>query len=219
MILEKSVRSCALAAVLLGAGGAASAEVIIGNLPNSPSDTGLGTIITGAETRSKAVGFSTPAGTPYELLSATFVMTFEGDSAEPGATPQVALWSDAGGNPGAQLAVLTNPGSLGTKDFYTFTAAAPIALDPSTTYWMLVNGAPTNTDPATDAFYWNSVSPSVTPAGVAGFDGYRFSSTATPPTGSSSVFNNFEIEARLVPAPASLAMLGFIGAAGARRRR
>ncbi len=221
-ILSGALRSsCAAAVLFCGLAISVDSAVAVeltGNLPADPATTGLGTIITGAETRSKAVGFTTPAGTPYELNSATFVMQFIGDAAEPGAIPQVALWSDAAGNPGSQLSVLTNPGVLGAKDFYTFTAASPIPLLASTSYWMLVNGSPSNTDPTMDAFYWNAESPSIPHSGVAAFLGYRFSGTTTPPTSNSSVFNNVSVNATLVPEPSTLVTLLFgLAIFGARR--
>lgn len=197
------------------------ADVLTGNLPNDPSTAGLGTIITGAEARSKAVGFTTPTGLSYFLTDATFVMQFTGDSAEPGAVPQVALWSDSAGNPGSQLAVFDNPTTLGAKDFYNFTLSTPLLLSANTTYWILVNGAPSNTNTAADAFYWNAVSPSITHSGVGSFVGYRFSGTSTPPTGSSSVFNNVQVNGfQAVPEPSTALLLGFVGVGlFAKRRR
>ncbi len=199
---------------------AAQADLLIGNLPTDFSNVGLGTIITGAEGRSKAMGFTTPTGSAYVLDSATFIMQFTGDAAEPGAIPQVSIWDDAGGNPGTQLDVLTNPGSLGALGLYTFTASSGILLSPDTTYWILVNGAPTNTDPAADAFYWNAATPSITPNGLASFVGYRFSATSTPPTGNSTVFNNVQINASLaIPEPGSMVLLGMAAGVICLRRR
>jgi hypothetical protein len=80
---------------------------------------------------------------------------------------------------------------------------------------VLINGAAGNTG----QFYWLTESPAVEPTGAATFVGYRFSSTTTPPAGSSSVFNAFAVSATLVPTPASIALLGLGGLVAMRRRR
>ena len=56
-----------------------------------------------------------------------------------GRTTLVKIRADAGGEPGDLVATLTNPGTLSSNRFNTFTAPPGTTLDASTTYWISVN--------------------------------------------------------------------------------
>ncbi|MEM1011178.1 MAG: choice-of-anchor R domain-containing protein [Planctomycetota bacterium] len=190
----------------------ASAQ-FLGNLPSDPNAATVfnGSSVSNVEARSKAVGFTTPAGVPYELEDVTLLLS-DVTSLSP-SIPHVAIWSSSSsdgtlGVPETQLFVLDNPAlspdnfPVGVSNFFTFTAGTPFELLPDTSYFLLVNGAIGN-----QTFFWNAENPAVTPTGPATFDGYRFGISATPPTADSSVFNSFAINATAIPEPATLSTL------------
>jgi hypothetical protein len=80
--------------------------------------------------------FSTDARS-YSL--ATITISFRGEQGHSNApTPQVYVFSDGGGMPGAPLGTLTPPElSAGLPQLATFTTSS-IALSPSTTYWTVL---------------------------------------------------------------------------------
>jgi len=203
-------KACVLAVV----GVAATAQAqFIGNITGNPS-TSLGTIITGEQARSKAVGFTVPAGPGYSLDGVRMLLDFDSPTT-PGGTPEVSIWSGAAA-PTSQLTSLTPTTPVGSGvGVFSFSPSSTFIMNGGETYWVLINGAAGNTG----QFYWLTESPTVEPTGDATFVGYRFSSTTTPPTGTSSVFNAFSVSATLIPAPASLALLGLGGLVATRRRR
>lgn len=194
---------------LAGLTAFAGADTLIGNI-NAGATTGLGTIITGSEGRSKAVGFTMGASS-QDLLSVQLRLDFD-TAPTPGGIAQVAIW-DGASNPTNMLTTLSIVGPNAGVGIFDFVANSTFTLNANTTYWVMVNGAPGNTA----GFYWNVETPATTPTGDAAFVGYRFSASTTPPTGSSSVFNAFQVN--VVPAPSAMALLGLGGLAAARRRR
>jgi hypothetical protein len=197
------------AAVITALAGTAGADPLIGNI-NAGATTSLGTIITGSEGRSKAVGFTMGAQS-LDLLNVQLRLDFD-TAPTPGGIAQVAIWGGAS-NPTSLLTTLSIVGPNAGVGIFDFVAGSTFTLDANTTYWVMVNGAPGNTA----GFYWNVETPATTPTGDAAFVGYRFSASVTPPTASSSVFNAFQVN--VVPAPGAMALLGLGGLAAARRRR
>ena len=56
-----------------------------------------------------------------------------------GKSTSVSIKEDNGGEPGNLVTTLTNPGTLTSNQFNTFTAPDIITLDANTTYWLTVN--------------------------------------------------------------------------------
>jgi hypothetical protein len=114
-------------------------------------------------------------------------------------TPVVRLFSDAGGNPSAELFTFVNPVfALGTAD-YTFLPPGPFVLTAGTSYWIVVHS------PDGAAFTWLANNPFTAPAGnFATHLGERVSGDApTPPTGPSPFANIYTLNGTAVPEPSS----------------
>jgi hypothetical protein len=145
------VRLGLLAAVagVWAAGAAARGATIIGNYPPTAAPT------LGIPTR-VAVGFTMTAS--YTFESAT-IRALYGDASY---IVSAGIYSDAGGSPGTLLEALTlpSPGPLNALADYNFVAPTPLALDDSTSYWFLVEGAGT---PPT--FGWATTADPNPPAG------------------------------------------------------
>ena len=97
---------------------------------------------TGATNGTHAQSFQT--GTSYSGYTVTQVQIWLGSRVS-GSTQTVAkISANDGHEPGNVVATLTNPASLRGDILNTFTAPANTTLDPSTTYWVVVNdGLPT----------------------------------------------------------------------------
>lgn len=209
-----SLRFLGLALATASLATSANSVEIIGNLPgndgtstylNAPSGGANG----GGVHDSKAAGFTMP-GTAYTLDSVTFRLNFF-DTA---SVPVIQIYSNSGTNPGSLLQTLTNPTlSVGTGNF-VFTSPSALTLAAGTTYWVVV----WNNATGLNSFQWMASSPNQTPTGIATTAGYRFSNGGPPPTGSSSTFNSYAVNATPVPEPATVAILG-LGAFALRRRR
>jgi hypothetical protein len=193
--------------------GQVRADVILSNLPGTPSGTGtnlgLGTDLAD---RTKGVGLTTGA-LPLDFVSMTALIS----NTTPASVLSGGIFSDVAGNPGVQLAPFAPvpvPASTPASQI-SITTAAPFTLNPSTTYWFVLDGPPT-----TNSLLWQSLNPNVapTPNGVS-FVGYRFSSNGGTTWASSTIFNGMRIEANVVPEPASLGLLAGAGALLLRRRR
>ena len=83
-----------------------------------------------------------PAG--YELTSVTLALAALRAGETP--VPDIGIWSDSDGDPGEELFSLDNPpdfaGAISTTPArYAFTAPAGTVLEPSTTYWVVVDSS------------------------------------------------------------------------------
>lgn len=141
-------------------------------------------------------------GQAYFLDNATLTMNFPNQ----GSNPVVSIWSDIGGQLGAELLVLDNPGSLSGQMDFAFTPGAQFTLEANTSYWLHVRSDPV------DGPSFNWIAATEMPSGIATAIGYNFNGNP------SSFFNRLEINGTPVPAPGALALLG-VGALIARRRR
>jgi hypothetical protein len=116
---------------------AAIATDLSNNIPNATIGAEAAT-----PTRSLAAGFATDAAA-HTLSSVTLRL---GNSQTGDAT--LALYSNAGLEPGSQLAVLSSPSTFpGEPGPVTFTAAGTISLSASTSYWLVLR-------PSVGQFEW-----------------------------------------------------------------
>jgi hypothetical protein len=211
------MRRC-IALIVVGAGSllasAASADVILSNLPGASSGTGtnLGLGTDGAD-RTKAVGLTMGADS-YEFESLVAMIS---NLSTPDSTLSGGIYSSVGGNPGSLLAGFTPVAVPTGVDSQLISISLPgsFTLAAGTSYWFVLDGPS-----FTNSLLWDSLSPNVAPAAASGitFDGYRFASDGGNTWGSSSVYNGVTINA-VIPAPAALSLLGAAGLLGARRRR
>lgn len=205
-----ALRACFAVAVLT-AGGVASANPILSNLPGNSSGTGTNLGIgTDLADRSKAVGLTMGAES-LDFISMVAMMS------NTGATVDLigGIYSNNGGNPGTLLASFTpvSVASGTTAQQFTLTVAGGFTLQANTSYWFLLDGPS-----FTNSLLWNSLSPNATPVadGVT-FDGYRFSSNGGATWANSTIFNGMTINA--IPTPGAVGVLAMAGLVSARRRR
>ncbi len=189
------------AALMVGLlAGSASADVIIGNIEDADSS---GTVFgpSGVSTTVyKAAGFTMGA-------QAFFLDSVEIDisSTNPPGTFDGAIYSDAGGAPGALLISLSAP-ALGGDGQYAFTPNAQFTLEANTRYWFYLSNN------QTAEFLWDASASAPTGAHATSL-GYHFNG------GSSSFMNKYQVNGTMVPAPASALALGVLGLSATRRRR
>ena len=126
----------ALWASLLG--GAASGEELAGNLEAASAGAETAT-----STRSLSARFETDLSA-HELTSVTLQLAAD----SPSAIATLAVYSDAGLEPGDIVATLASPGSFSTTSAETTFSASGVTLDPSTSYWVVLT-------PASGAFDWS----------------------------------------------------------------
>lgn len=218
-VFLRSLLFAGLCACTLGLAAPAQASVILSNLPGTGvPGSGLGFGFDGVD-RTKAVGLTVGAN---DLSFTSLTGLFRNNAGVGAAVVTGGIFSDAGGNPGAQL-VAFNPGSVAagaSAVLETLTAVGPFTLMANTSYWFLLDG------PAIESFLvWDTPNAAPTPsAEVASFDGYRFSSNGGASWSNSLIFNGVQIEAsRLtsLPEPGTLVLfgLGLLGLGIARRRQ
>lgn len=197
-----SVLIAATAALTVSATALAQTTII----SNHPGNDGSQTAGINDGSRTKGVGFAMPGGLDYTLDSVTLRL----DITSVDIAPLVEIFSDAGGAPGASLTTLMNPGSfsLGIDD-YAFTPTSSFTLEADQSYWVVASST-------LGTYNWKASSPSETPTGLATHIGATFG--AYPPVGSSSILTTYFVDATVVPAPGSLALLGLAGLAARRRR-
>lgn len=192
------------------AGTSASAAVVIGNYPFANDGTqsaGLNL------TRRKALSFTMPAGTGYNITSVTLRL---GNYITPTDTVVLEIRDHTGATTAPGLSILgtfTAPasGAAANADF-VFTPNGTVTLQPATSYWIYAYGT-------VGAFDWKASNPGITPTGIATYAGGSLFSTTSGSTWTvSASLNTFQIDGELVPAPAALAALG-LGLLGAPRRR
>lgn len=197
-----SVLVAATAALSVSAHALAQTTII----SNHPGNDGSQTAGINDGTRTKGVGFAMPGGSDYTLDAVTLRL----DITSVDTVPLVEIFSDAGGAPGASLTTLMNPGSFGLGiDDYAFTPTSSFTLEADQSYWVVASST-------LGTYSWKASSPSVTPTGLATHLGATFG--AYPPVGSSSILTTYFVDATVVPAPGSLALLGLAGLAVRRRR-
>lgn len=194
--------------------GSASADAILSNLPGTGSGTGtnLG-LASDLGDRTKGVGL-TMGATAMDFQSMVALISNSAALA-PASTLSGGIYADSASNPGALLAAFAPvPVAAGaTVAQVSITTAAPFTLQPSTSYWFILDGPST-----TNSLLWESLSPNTVPtASGVSLIGYRFSSNGGTTWGSSSIYNGMTINA-VVPEPMSLGMLALVGALALRRR-
>jgi hypothetical protein len=191
------------AAAALAVSAHSLADTIISN---SPGNDGSQTAGINDATRTKGMGFTMPGGLDYTLDAVSLRL----DLTSTDVSPLVEIYSDAGGVPGASLTTLVNPGSfgLGIAD-YSFTPSGSFTLEAGQSYWVVASST-------LGTYSWKASSPSETPTGLATHLGATFG--AYPPSSSSGILTTYFVDATVVPAPGSLALLGLAGLAARRRR-
>ena len=120
----------------------------------------------------------------------------------------VQLFGDSGGDPiGPALVTFTNPSFPHGLANFVFVPDTSFTLQPSTTYWIAATGP--GVLPRSGFIAWSASSILGTPTGLASSAGYRFSNTGEyPPTGPSSVFNTYQVDATPVHIPSTLLFFG-----------
>ena len=199
----KTARVLVAAVAALTVSASAMAQTIISN---HPGNDGSQTAGINDSTRTKGMGFTMPSGLDYTLDAVTLRL----DITTVDVSPLIEIYSDAGGVPGTSLTTLNNPAAfdLGIGD-YAFTPASSFTLEADTSYWIVASSS-------LATYSWKASSPSLTPTGVATHLGATFG--AYPPSGSSGILTTYFVDATVVPAPGSLALLGLAGLAVRRRR-
>jgi hypothetical protein len=186
------------------------AAVLLGNYPPA-NNLGLPPSING--NRQKAIGFTLPSGTDYQLDNLVLRLgnydTFV-DTAFLQVFADSGLTSTNPNNASLQAISFNNPTSSNNAaaDF-TFSPNGSFTLLANTRYWLLI-------DSTLGEFDWladTSISPfGTSPSGLATFNGYQGSGDNGLNYGSSGTFNSFQINATPVPFEFSpLAGLTLIG--------
>lgn len=197
-----SVLVAAAAAFTVSASALAQTTII----SNHPGNDGTQSAGINDATRTKGMGFTMPSGLGYTLDGVTLRLNITDTS----VSPLIQIYSDAGGVPGAALTTLDNPGSFGVGIAdYQFTPSSTFALDADQSYWIVASSS-------VSTYSWMASSPAQTPTGLATHLGATFG--AFPPSSTSGILNSYFIDATIVPAPGSLALLGLAGLAVRRRR-
>jgi hypothetical protein len=114
-------------AAALALASAASATVLSDNITAAQGGTEVAT-----STHWLCAGFTTDA-TSHSLTSITLLMASNIDGA-----PQVAIYTDAGLQPGTLVGTLTNPGTFSSTPTAATFIASGITLSASTSYWVVL---------------------------------------------------------------------------------
>jgi len=218
MISSPFVRAFAPAAfalTLLGSIPQASAEIAVSNLAERLENvTAIADLSTGDGDRygSDSAQAFTVGSISATLTSVTLRM--EWASAGNGGF-RVALWSDAGGSPGARLAMLTgHPSPIAAGDFTYINQLTPrLPLVAGTTYWVVASVLHTPFVPAYREFLW-AVTDSGAETGSPGWTIANDCQTIGYTNGVPDAWFSYpglaqqmRIDATLVPEPSALALL------------
>ena len=215
--MGKRILCVAVAALLLGLSALqAGADVILTNLPGTPTTTGtnLGLGTDGAN-RAKAVALRT-GDTPYEFVNMQALIS----NPTPASTLSGGIFAPAatGTAPGALLAAFADvPVAAGvTNQLTTLSVPGGFTMQPNTTYWFLLDGPNT-----TNSLLWHTLNPNTAPTASGGntFVGYSFSSNNNLTWAASTTFNAVTINANPVPEPAAMSLLAGGALLVLRRRR
>ncbi len=206
--MNRSTRTmCTAAAVvcLLFVANAPGA-IIIDSLDNGGS---IPSNMEPGDSSGKAIGFTMPAGSDYTLTSVVMDLLWAGA----GDDALLQLWSDDGtGAPiGSLLETLSDPATL-VSGHNTFTSVGT-TLEAGKTYWIVSRGE-------AGSFQWSggNTDTSIDSDIGAVIAGRLFRSAGNGDgidpgewTGASSVPNHLQVNAEIVPEPASLVLLGMGG--------
>jgi hypothetical protein len=167
-----------------------------------------------------AAGFTMPAGTSYNLTSATVTLDTIGFRSITGNNIDIRLFGSSGGNPvGPPLVAFTHPADFsgnGIIPNITVTPVTPFTLQPSVTYWLTVRDTVDN-----GALAW--ANSSTAPTGIATSAGTR-QQQASPPQTFIGCCAVYQIDATAVaagvpePSTVGLGMLGLCALLFAKRR-
>ena len=200
--LLKPILSFAL--ILCSTGIVQAAIVIDEGLDND----GLNSAV--SDISGKAANFVMAAGDDYTLTSIVLGI----GKINTDADPIVELWSDDGTSApiGTWMETLTNPGTFTADAANTFTSSGT-TLSASTTYWVVVTGENGNT------FQWlggNDVGDTDVTSDIGATHTARlFGSTGSEGSwsSSSSVLNQIQVNAAVIPEPSTMVMFGLAGIA------
>ena len=206
-------------AVLTALAVPAHGDVILSNLSGlaGPSVPHVGTSIGPTVPPSAVADFTKAVGIT------TGVSAFRFDAMRVLVTSSPAqlgggIYSDVGGNPGELLASFSTLtlGQILEPTLVVLTTTSDFTLGPATTYWFRLTSPTGNSD-----LNWNRLDPNVAPSsdGGVGFAGYRFSTDGGASWSVSTTSNVVAIEATVIPAPGTAALLGLGGLLGSLRRR
>lgn len=214
-----SVRKTFAAVALFGSlmlTAQAGADMILDNLNQGAAPSGTGSNLglgTDGVDRTKAVGLTMGAD-DMTFRSVVALIT----NSMPASELSGGIYSDLLGNPDLEIApFVAVPVAEGVdSQQISITTAGDVTLQAGMTYWFVLDGPAT-----TNSLLWESLTPNTQPVGSGGvsFVGYRFSSNGGGTWGSSGVFNGITVNANIIPAPASLALLAMAGLCGTRARR
>jgi hypothetical protein len=153
---------------------------LIGNLPSNDS-----TATAIFNTSSKSVSFTLPSGNSYSLDNVVLRLDSNYDT---GDVSLLTIRNNGSGTAGSTiLANFTSPTPLATTAYYNFNPTSSFVFQPSTTYWLSLTSSAGN-------FSWRSSNPRVTPSGIVTFGQYQLNNTGT-----STIYNSFQINATVVP--------------------
>ena len=196
--LRKMGGVTALLASTLAFANSVEAISLIGNY--SSTNDGLSNAIT-SNARQKAVGFTLPTGTSYQLDN--IVLRLQNYNTGAGDDALLQIYADttkASIDPSGttlQPVLFTNPpsGSDATGNF-TFTPTSTFTFAADTRYWLLV-------DVTTGDYTWTANSPAITPTGISGITSISYQSSFDDggAYSANTVFNSFQINATAVPVP------------------
>ena len=166
---------------------AAAADIIIGNYPPANDLTQTADV---DNLRQKAMAFTMPATTPYDVSSITLRL---GNYVTPGDVAILEIRDHTGSNaaPGPNVvgSFIAPPSSSSAIADFVFMPNGAVTLQAGTSYWITLRG-----QDAVTSFDWKASSPGLTPTGVATFTANLFTSNGGTTWTSSTIITTFVIE-------------------------
>ena len=203
-------------AVLVGTLTLAPSAEAISLIGNYSSTNDIGSTIVNNTAGQKAVGFTLPTGSNYQLDS--IVLRLQNyNTVTGGDVALIQLYADAAKTSTSPLGttlqsvLFTNPTSTSdTVNNFTFTPTSTFTFAADTRYWLLVDATAGN-------FAWRANNPAITPTGIGGvaFNSYQASNNNGSSYINSTVFNSFDINATVAPVPFEFAPTGGFAMLGA----